>query len=240
MGYDRDDLSRLRFVVHDFANNLADPTEVTLRLKRPNGTLEVRTFSAAEITREGVGTYYVILDGEEAGEWGYRWEASGDIELAEPGSIYVKADEFTSPPASATLYATPAQLRTGLRLSVQVLSDDEAIAVLKEACNLVDDRLGVREVNPETGRKVTAADEDAWRVQKLSEATVEVAKVLFDDPGAASRQRARFSSGDVSVSGFYGPAFGELAMSLLNASGLRCNRARMSGSRTRSRLRHFK
>jgi hypothetical protein len=134
-------------------------------------------------------------------------------------------------------YATADQLRAKLKTSKDVLPDEEAIELLTEAEDLIDERLGVRTINEETGRKVDVEDETikSWRLEKLASATVEVAAVIFSDPGVTSRQRARFSSGDVSVSGFYGPAFGERSAALLNQSGLVVNTARMSGGPRRHR-----
>jgi hypothetical protein len=135
-------------------------------------------------------------------------------------------------------YATADALRVKLKLTEEVLPDDEAIELLVEAEDLIDERLGVRPINEDTGRKVDVEDSSikSWRLEKLAGATVEVAAVIFSDPGITSRQRARFSSGDVSVSGFYGPAFGERSAALLNQSGLAVNTARMSGgSRRRCR-----
>jgi hypothetical protein len=135
-------------------------------------------------------------------------------------------------------YATAEALRKKLKVAKEVLPDEEAVELLVEAETLVDERLGVWPINEETGRKIDVEDESIkpWRLEKLAGATIEVAAVIFRDPDVASRQRARFSSGDVSVSGFYGPAFGELGAALLNQSGLVRNTARMSGG-TRRRCR---
>jgi hypothetical protein len=132
-------------------------------------------------------------------------------------------------------YATAEALRKKLKVAVEVLPDEEAVELLVEAETLVDERLGVWPINEETGRKIDVEDESIkpWRLEKLAGATVEVAAVIFRDPDVASRQRARFSSGDVSVSGFYGPAFGELGAALLSQSGLIRNTARMSGGTQR-------
>jgi hypothetical protein len=141
-------------------------------------------------------------------------------------------DDGSSPGA---LYATAGELRNALNLTSDVLSNAEANSILASACDLIDERLGARCIDPDSGRKVIPADEDDWRIAKLRDATVEVATNLFRDPTVASRQRARFTSGDVSVSGPYGPAFGERAEALLVASGLRVNTARMSVGHPRRR-----
>jgi hypothetical protein len=138
-------------------------------------------------------------------------------------------------------YASADDLRAKLKITDEaMLPDEEAIELITEAEDLIDERLGVRGIDPETGRKVALDDysDESWRTDKLREATLEIAKALFEDPGLASRQRARYLSGDVSTNGFYGPAYGERCEALLSASGLRANRARMSGGRRRG-LRHF-
>lgn len=126
-------------------------------------------------------------------------------------------------------YATVEELRVKLGVDKAMLPDEEAVDLIEIAEDLIDARLGVRPVDETTGRKVVPDDEDAWRIEKLAKATVEIAKAVFEDPGVESRQRARYISGDVSTNGFYGPAFGERAATLLNASGLQRNTARMSG-----------
>lgn len=132
-------------------------------------------------------------------------------------------------------YATVAELREKLGMDEEMLPEAEALALLSDAEDLIDERLLNRPADPDTGRKVVPANEEGWRVAKLAKGTLEIAKALFEDPGVASRRRASSESGDVSASGFYGPAFGELAEAAINASGLRVNRARMAGNRQRCR-----
>lgn len=130
-------------------------------------------------------------------------------------------------------YATADELRAKLKITEEaILPDDEATELLTIAEDLIDEQLGVRPINEDTGRKVDVEDESlkTWQLAKLRDATLEVAAVVFRDPGVESRQRARFVSGDVSVQGVYGPAYGERAEALLNASKLRVNTARMRGS----------
>jgi hypothetical protein len=129
-------------------------------------------------------------------------------------------------------YATAGQLREALGgLSEELLPDAEADDLIERAEDLIDERLGNRPVDPDTGRKVVAADEDAWRVEKLAKATAEVAAVLYRDPGVESRQRQRSVSGDVATSGPYGPNFGERAEILLSQSGLAVRFARATRRR---------
>jgi hypothetical protein len=131
-------------------------------------------------------------------------------------------------------YATVKQLREKVKVEdEEVLSDAEAVQILTEAEDLIDDRLLARPIDPDTGRKVVLGDfqNETWRTDKLREATLGIAQAIFEDPGVTTRQRARFESGDVSSNGFFGGAFGERVDALLTASGLRVNTTRVSRGR---------
>lgn len=131
------------------------------------------------------------------------------------------------------VYTSASALREKLEVTAEVLSDDEALNLIETAEDLIDERLGARPIDEDTGRKVVPADEDAWRVEKLAKATLEVAAVIFRDPGVESRQRVRSVSGDVSTSSPYGYAYGERAQALINASGLAYPFARVGRRRSR-------
>lgn len=128
-------------------------------------------------------------------------------------------------------YTTAEELRKFLSVDKEVLPDAEAIDLIERAEDLIDDQLGNRGVDEDTGRKVVPAEEDTWRAEKLAKATLEVAGVLYRDPGVESRQRVRSVSGDISTSSPYGPAYGERAQALLSASGLAVRFARASNRR---------
>lgn len=128
-------------------------------------------------------------------------------------------------------YATADELRSKLSMTAEIVPDEDAIELIEEAEDVIDDALGNRQVDEDTGRKVVTAEEDAWRVAKLAKATLEVATVIFNDPDVLRRQRHRSVSGDVATSGPYGPAFGQRAASLLAASGLAVPFARASQRR---------
>ena len=135
------------------------------------------------------------------------------------------------------VYTTADDLRAALGdLPKEVLPDAEAYDLIERAEDLIDERLGNRAIDEETGRKVKLADyaDEPWRADKLAKATLEVAAVIFRDPGVESRQRVRSVSGDVSTSSPYGPAFGERAQALLTASGFAQPFARVGRRRSRA------
>ena len=204
---------------------------LTLRVFRKSDKADAIAATTAGITEypAGSGHYWKavdLADGEYTAYWswgeGSDHNASDDLVVTASGAPAVEI---------GPLYATPEALREKLGVSAEVLPDAEAEDILERACDLIDDRLGNRPVDEDTGRKVVPEEEDAWRVQKLAKATLEVAVVLYQDPGIESRQRVRSVSGDVATSGPYGPAYGERAESLLSASGLAVRFARATQRR---------
>lgn len=207
---------------------------VRVLAKSDESTVTARTTAGIVESPAGSGRYKATLTAPNAaGAYTVLWD-TGTVSPTTTASDDLSVT-YDLPPTvqSGPLYATPDDLRKELKVSAEMLPDEEANGILTTACDLIDERLGIRPIDPETGRKVKPDEVDAWRARKLAEATIEVAAVIFSDPDVARRQRARFSSGDVSVSGFYGPAFGERSAALLNQSGLVVNTARMSGGARR-------
>lgn len=81
----------------DGTYSLADPTLVTVMLRKPDGTENSYT---AEVDNPSVGVYTfetpTFLDGEE-GTWYYRFKGTGAVVGAEEGWFTVRASRFTTP-----------------------------------------------------------------------------------------------------------------------------------------------
>lgn len=73
---------------------LTDPTELTLRVRRPNGEEIVRTWPDGDgIIRDKLGFFNSYLDYDESGGWEWRWEAPS-LGLVVPGAEFVAPDSF--------------------------------------------------------------------------------------------------------------------------------------------------
>jgi len=70
----------------------ANPTTVTLRLRRPSGPTEV--FVGAELANPATGVFELVVDVDQPGLWLYRWEATGAVICAEEGSLVVRPSAF--------------------------------------------------------------------------------------------------------------------------------------------------
>lgn len=77
-----------------------DPTDVTLQVRRPDGTTTTYrwpTPGAGEsaLTREGTGRFYADVSLTQSGTWTYRLAGTGAVQTAEEGSLYVRASAFS-------------------------------------------------------------------------------------------------------------------------------------------------
>lgn len=102
---------------------------VSLVITKPDGTNP-----AASVSNPSTGIYQATIATDLAGEWTYRWVATGAATTAEDGSFLVE------PNLAGTLYATVGELR-------QALGDDVALRLdagkleqrLRSASRAVDD-----------------------------------------------------------------------------------------------------
>src|SRR5262249_51220348 len=133
------------------------------------------------------------------GDYVLVWDTGGAGTIYATEPLKVGFDGTAVTVSVGPLYATPEDLPAKLKGNEEVLPDDEAAEILDTACDLIDDRLGARPIDEETGRKVdvTEYEDEPWRLVKLAKATIEVAVNLYNDPGVESRQRMKSVSGDI-------------------------------------------
>jgi uncharacterized protein YfaS (alpha-2-macroglobulin family) len=90
--YDRGDRVRTFAVFRDHDGELADPTEVTLRVRTPSGEIEI--IGDDDITQDSVGNYHHDIDIDESGAWFYRWEGTGALVAAGESILRVRVSQF--------------------------------------------------------------------------------------------------------------------------------------------------
>ncbi len=76
------------------AGVLTDPTTITLKIKKPDGTSSTYTYAAGEITREAAGKYYKDFTLNQVGFWLYRWEGTGTCEAVDENYLQVVPSLF--------------------------------------------------------------------------------------------------------------------------------------------------
>jgi len=89
--YDLGDSVRLQsvFTVDGEARN---PTDVTLQIKNPAGT--VALYNTGDLQNPSTGTYYRDVTLDDTGVWDYRFYGTGTVIAADEGKLVVRRSEF--------------------------------------------------------------------------------------------------------------------------------------------------
>jgi len=95
MGYNEGTLITLTAVFKDTAGTEADPTTVTFRLKKPDETVIVYVYGTdAELVKDSTGNYSVGYTPDMGGDFIYRWEGTGAVEVAGESTFSATASSF--------------------------------------------------------------------------------------------------------------------------------------------------
>lgn len=89
--YDVGDLVTVSAAFTDVNGDPADPAAVSLAFEDPAGTVTTYVFGTdPEVVKDSVGNYHVDIDADSAGDWHYRWIATGAGQGAQIGQFAVK------------------------------------------------------------------------------------------------------------------------------------------------------
>jgi hypothetical protein len=97
MAYDKGDLVRCRATFRDPEDNDAyvDPAVVKFKFKTPAGATTTYTYGTdVQLVKDSTGKYHVDVDANAAGQWSYRFEATGALQAAQEGVFTVNAGAF--------------------------------------------------------------------------------------------------------------------------------------------------
>jgi hypothetical protein len=68
-----------------------DPSTVTLRVYKPDGTVDTYTYAGGTITRSGTGIYSKSVTADQRGVWLFRYEGTGDCQASVEGTVTVRS-----------------------------------------------------------------------------------------------------------------------------------------------------
>lgn len=89
--YDTGDRRKLAISVLDEDDQPADPAVLFFRIKEPDGVITSYQYGTdSELIRTGVGVFHVYWDCAKAGLHQWRFEASGNINVAEESTFAVR------------------------------------------------------------------------------------------------------------------------------------------------------
>lgn len=93
--YDIGDLVRLSVTFTDSKGTATDPTVITVRYRDPAGLeTELNYGEDAALVRDDTGDYYTDLIVDRAGQWQYRFAATGTVTAAVEGQFTVRRSSF--------------------------------------------------------------------------------------------------------------------------------------------------
>jgi hypothetical protein len=93
--YDRGDIVRLTANFTDINNTVADPTNITLRIKQPDASVAMYSYPG-DVTKDSTGIYHFDFAITEAGDHYYRFEGSGSVTTAAETLFHVYKSNILS------------------------------------------------------------------------------------------------------------------------------------------------
>lgn len=89
--YDVGDLVTVSGAFTDVAGLPADPATVSLAFVDPSGNVTTYLYlTDVQVVKDSTGNYHVDVNADEAGDWHYRWIATGTGQGAQLGQFAVK------------------------------------------------------------------------------------------------------------------------------------------------------
>lgn len=93
--FDLGDAPRAINKFRDFNGVLADPTTVTVKIRKGDGTIVVKTFPTdTDIVKDSTGVYHIDIDTDVAGTWTVRFAGTGTVKAAIEQRFKVKDSDF--------------------------------------------------------------------------------------------------------------------------------------------------
>jgi len=80
-------VSRIAF--YDLSNAEADPTAISFRLTKPDGSTIAYSYGDPELIRDSLGNYHVDIVYDQKGRHIIKWTGTGAVPLVEELEIYV-------------------------------------------------------------------------------------------------------------------------------------------------------
>lgn len=92
--YEVGDQVRLTVTFTDTAGVVADPTAVTILVKRRDGATTTFTYAGSSVTKSSTGVYYADYTVTEEGNYDYRMVGTGAVVAAVEGFFQVPDSGF--------------------------------------------------------------------------------------------------------------------------------------------------
>lgn len=90
--YDIGDLVRVSVVFKNVADAATDPTNVSLKYRKPDGTVTTLVYlTDVALVKDSTGNYHADISATAAGVWTYKFLGTGAVQAVEEGRFFVQA-----------------------------------------------------------------------------------------------------------------------------------------------------
>lgn len=93
--YDIGDLVRVSVIFKNDALVATDPTTVSLKFRKPDGTVTTWAVTAGEIVKDSTGNYHADIPISASGGWHYKWFGTGAVVVGEESAFVVRPTLIT-------------------------------------------------------------------------------------------------------------------------------------------------
>lgn len=104
--YDIGDVATVTVAFVNAAGAATDPTAVTARAWKPDGTTTDYTVTAGQIVKDSVGNYHLDIPANMAGDWHGKFVGTGTVVKADPWAFTVRDDLTAAGPLDPTALTT--------------------------------------------------------------------------------------------------------------------------------------
>lgn len=130
--YELGDIARLN-VSFTVSGVLTDPTTITAKVLKPDGTST--TYTVGSMIHVSTGVYYLDVTCTASGRWTYKYVGTGAAADVGTGEFYVNEDPTVVDP---TLYVTLEDLKSTANLSDMDFADADLIRAIRAASRGID------------------------------------------------------------------------------------------------------
>lgn len=149
--YDVGDSARLSFPFRDVNDAPVDPTDLSVTIRKPDGTLTTEEYNPGSIVKDSVGNYHLDIAVDQEGDWFYTVAGTGAATAVGTRAFYAFAPWTTAGgPLSADAYTTLGATREFVLRDIADASQDRKLVRLIVAYSRAVAKYTQREWLPRT------------------------------------------------------------------------------------------
>lgn len=202
--YDVGDSARLSFPFRDVNGAPVDPTDLSVTIRKPDGTLTTEQYNPGSIVKDSVGNYHLDIAVDQEGDWFYTVAGTGAATAVGTRAFYAWAPWTTAGgPLSSEAFTTLGAAREFVLRDIADASQDRKLVKLIVAYSRAVAKYTQREWLPRTAgaQRVFSYDGSGFLSLAPYEARVINSVTMYSD--LPTSQRVVLVPGSSTVEGDY-------------------------------------